>query len=177
VGEDEFGVAGAAVVLSLPCLGRITEEVGQLDAQHAGDEPQVEDGDVALAALDGTDEGAVRRQDSPAFLARRRRQPPDADVAKPHSALLALQANSARRPCHSRPCAWLFRERTQVDLVDLRSVDRHSQRIGMQLDFHVVPRPRRIDGHTLAGSTKALPPPQAARRPLVARIGNLNLQV
>ena len=45
---------------SLPRLGRIAEQVGQLDAQHAGDEAQVENGDVALAALDGADEGAVQ---------------------------------------------------------------------------------------------------------------------
>ena len=41
-------------------LGVLGEELIQGDAQDASDVSQVEDGDIALAALDGADEGAVQ---------------------------------------------------------------------------------------------------------------------
>jgi hypothetical protein len=43
-----------------PFLSLVGKEISERDAKRLGDEAQVQDGDVPLAALDGADEGAVQ---------------------------------------------------------------------------------------------------------------------
>ena len=66
---------------SLPGAHLAGQQLGQWDPQRAGDQPQVQHGQVPLAALDRPDERAVQRTQLAELLLRQPpRQPPLADA-------------------------------------------------------------------------------------------------